>query len=115
MKFLEWNNERVGNYNVFMITNKDEAQKIVQHFNTELALSCTFPPDLGELEYYYFLNTEFKTITPMPDLTLAFGGMYNGYPPYGEEIDGFEFVLEEYKLTFNDYDERIKEAACEQI
>ena len=51
----------------------------------------------------------------MPDLTLAFGGMYNGYPPYGEEIDGLEFVLEEYKLTFNDYDERIKEAACEQI
>lgn len=44
MKFLEWNNERVGNYDVFMITNKDEAQKIVQHFNTELALSCTFPP-----------------------------------------------------------------------
>lgn len=112
MKFLEWNNKRVGNYDIFMITNKYEVQKIVQYFDSILALSCTYSSNLGEEEYYYFLNTELKTITPMPDLTLAFGGMYNGYPPYGEEIKDIEFVVEEYSLTFNDFDERIKCPKC---
>ena len=99
MKFLEWHNECVGDYDVFMVVYKDEAQKIVQHFDTELALSCTTPSATGVEQYFYFLNTKLKTITPMPILALAFSCQYNGYPPYGEDIDKFEFTLEDYKLS----------------
>lgn len=107
MQFLEWNNKNVGDYNVFMIITKAEAQKIVDFFDNELAWSCSFPQNLGDEEYYYFLNTELKTITPMPFLSFAFGGMYNGYPPYGEEIENFSFELDGYELTFHQEDYRI--------
>lgn len=109
MKFLEWKIESIGNYDTFMIANKNEAERFVHHFNTALALSCSFPSASGEEEYYYFLNTIEKTITPMPFLALAFGGMYNGCPPYGEEIKVPDFVLADYKLTFNKHDKRNKD------
>ncbi len=98
MKFLKWLNDSVGEYDIFMIANKNEAQRIVQYFDTSLALSCASFTDSGE-EYYYFLNTRLKKITPMTHLAFAFGGMYNGYTPYGEELDNFDFKLEEYILS----------------
>ena len=98
MKFLEWHNECVGDYDVFMVATRDEAQWIVQYFNTKLALSCTMPSATGVEQYFYFLNTKLKTITPMPILALAFGCQYNGYPPYGENIDNFDFALEDSTL-----------------
>ncbi len=96
MKFLEWKNKNIGDFDVFGIAGKEEMDMIVSYFGTDEAESVTFR-DMNE--YYYFINSKDKTITPMPMLSLAFGGMYNGYPPYGDEINYVDFDIKEYKLV----------------
>ena len=98
MRFFEWNNQYVGDYDIFMLATKEEMLRIVGYFGTQQAQSCTFDPQADDAEYYYFINSKEKSLTPMPRLSLAFGGMYNGYPPYGDEKPDFSFTLEDYRL-----------------
>lgn len=119
MRFLKWDHDYFGNgkYDVFMILSKDEMLDVVSYYQTPLARSATFNPayidePFGSEEYYYFLNTEDKIIIPMADYNWAFGNMYNGYPPYGDEFDNISFNKEEYCLDFDIYDERVKCPKC---
>ena len=98
MRFFEWHNEIVGDFDVFLVLEEPEMIELSKVFQDKDIKSSTFPE---EKKYYYFLNTKKKTITPMPKLSLAFGGMYNGYPPYGDElqidIDFSNYTLVYYK------------------
>ncbi len=98
MKCYEWLNEQVGDYDVLIAADKRESDAIVSHFATENAKGCkAYLAD----EWYYFVNTKNKTITPVPILALAFGGQYNGDFPFGKEIQ-FIFNIEEYSLKLYD-------------
>lgn len=98
MTYFEWHNEIVGDFDVFLVLDGVEVLELSKKFQGKDIKSANFPE---ENKYYYFLNTKKKTITPMPNLSLAFGGMYNGYPPYGEElkidIDFSNYTLVYYK------------------
>ena len=96
MKFYEWNNKMIGNFDIFAEMNEIEKDIIVSHYNTLSAESVSIPETD---KYYYFISSTGKIITPLPMLSLAFGGMYNGYPPYGEEITDFKFDITEYELA----------------
>ena len=94
MKCYEWLNEQVGDFDVFIVADKRESDVIINHFATENAKGCK-AHTAGE--WYYFVNTQNKTITPMPILALAFGGQYNGDLPFGKKIQ-FIFNVDEYSL-----------------
>lgn len=78
MQIYKWLNDAVGDYDLFVVLNEQEVEK------NGLEKSVCFPAE-EEAQYFYFVNTEKKTITPMPMLSLAFGGQYNAFPPYSEE------------------------------
>ena len=94
MQFWEWKNKRIGDFNIFAVLNENEKNELLAHYGTPLAESIS----LSE-KYYYFINSKRKIITPMPELYFAFGGQYNGYPPYGNEITNFTLVLLDYELV----------------
>ncbi len=96
MLFLEWTNENIGKFDIFAILNTDEKNQLVTYYKTKSAESAVL---IEENKYFYFINSKKKTITPMPMLSLAFGGQYNGEPPYGEEVIDFEFDYKDYKLV----------------
>ena len=95
MKCFEWLNKQVGEFDVFLIADANETESIVQYFGVESARGCK---SHFSDEWYYFVNTKNKTITPMPFLALAFGGQYNGDTPIGEEIASFSLGVNEYSL-----------------
>lgn len=77
MRFYEWPNSAVGSYDIFAAMDESEAKNVLSIFG-DGAKTCSLHG-----QYYYFLNTKKKAIAPLPFLALAFGGQYNGYPPYG--------------------------------
>ena len=50
--------------------------------------------------HYYLVNDKKRVLNPLKMPSLAFGGMWNGYPPYGDETDcHFSLdTLPEYRL-----------------
>ena len=95
MRYFEWLNKQVGDYDVFLMADKKETENIVEHFATENAKSCKSNIDN---EWYYLLNVNNKTITPIPILSLVFGGQYNEDLPYGKELIKFNFEVKDYSL-----------------
>ncbi len=82
MLILEWTNKNVTEADLFIKLDKGEMDKLESLF-PEIRKGWHNVLDSG----YVFLNREKKTITPLNVLSLAFGGQYNGYPPYGGEVD----------------------------
>lgn len=89
MQVYKWLNEAVGDFDFFVVLSEAEVN------DYKLARSVSFIND-GEKQYFYFVNTREITITPMPLLSLAFGGQHNGYLPFQEtdittvDINGFK-------------------------
>ncbi len=81
MLILEWTNKNVTEADLFIKLDKGEMNKLESIF-PEIRKGWQEVLDSG----YVFVNRKKKTITPLNVLSLAFGGQYNGYPPYGEEI-----------------------------
>lgn len=77
MQVYEWLNEIVGDFDYFVVLSETEVE------DYGLEKSVTFINE-EEKRYFYFVNTREKTVTPMPMLSLAFGGQYNAYLPYKE-------------------------------
>ena len=113
MKFYFWTNngDRVGDYDIFCETNEEEKQIIVKHFNNVMAESVYFE-DESQKKFFYLLNTNKKTITPLSKLSHAFGGQYNAWGPIGYEYENFIFNLNEYSLVL--YNENHNQN-CEKI
>ena len=79
MLCVSWNG--LGGYNRFIRVDEKEMQTIVNHYNNPDAVAWGW----GDGNYYYLVNDEKRVITPLKMPSLAFGGQWNGYPPYGEE------------------------------
>ena len=88
MKFYFWTNngDGVGDYDIFCETNEEEKQIIVKHFNNVMAESVYFE-DESQKKFFYLLNINKKTITPLSKLSYAFGGQYNAWAPVGYEYE----------------------------
>lgn len=85
-----------GGYDRFIRVDENEMQEIVNHYNDPEAAAWG-----GHDGYHYYLLCDEKRIlTPLKMPSLAFGGMWNGYPPYGDETACY-FTLDkllEYRL-----------------
>ncbi len=104
MLILEWTNKNVTGADLFIKLDKDEMDKLESQF-PEIRKGWQEVFDAG----YVFVNREKKTITPLNVLSLAFGGQYNGYPPYGNEIDAEIDFTELTWVTYTEIEqERIK-------
>ncbi len=66
MLILEWTNKNVTEADLFIKLDKDEMDKLESIF-----------PEIRKGWHKVFVN----------DISLAFGGQYNGYPPYGDVVD----------------------------
>ena len=85
MRFFPWKNNRITDADLFVRIESDEIAEFEKIFPLIVEDSARF--DKG---YFGFVDTAKKTYTPMRDITFAFGGMYNGYPPYGDEVRDIE-------------------------
>ena len=103
MKFYFWTNngDGIGDYDIFCETDETEMQDIVRHSNNTMAKSVCYE-DEGKKVFFYLLNTNKKTITPLSKLSHAFGGQYNAWIPVGCEYTNFVFNLTEYELILYD-------------
>lgn len=97
MLIVEWTNKNVTESDLFIKLDKDEMDKLESLF-PEIRKAWHKVLDSA----YVFVNREKKTITPLNDISLAFGGQYNGYPPYGNEIDA---EIDFTELTWVQYTE----------
>jgi len=88
-----------GGYDRFIRVDEIEMQAIVSHFHNPNAVAWGW----DEGDHYYLVNDEKRVITPLKMPSLAFGGQWNGYPPYGEETTcHFSLdVLSEYRLEMD--------------
>lgn len=106
MKVLSWNNQAVGDYDLFIILNGNEVSLLQKQFEGQDVISI----HTDEIdEYYYFVNSSKKRITPMPMLSLAFGGQYNGYPPYSDDAGVETIDFEGYQLEYSKWHDYLLE------
>lgn len=80
MELRQWTG--VGDYDYFLIISNDELKQLFDESDIINRTSVTF----NNLQFYYFINISRKVIAPLPELSLAFSGQYNGYPPYGKPL-----------------------------
>lgn len=92
MRLYEWLYPEVGDYDLFIVADKREMNSIVSQFG-DTAKTVSIRD-----EYYYFVNTQRKTISPLPFLALAFGGQYDE-SPVGKQIFRSSLDLKNYQLT----------------
>ena len=85
-----------GSYDRFIRVDEKEMQAIMDHYDDPEAAAWGW----GDGNHYYLVNDEKRVLTPLKKPSLAFGGMWNGYPPYGDETDcHFSLdTLPEYRL-----------------
>ena len=96
MKCYTW--DGIGGYDRFLCVDENEVQEIINHYANPNAAGKKWVNG-----YYYLLCDEKRILTPLPFLALAFGGQYNGYPPYGEKTT-CHFSLDtisEYRLEMD--------------
>ena len=80
MQVFQWKNKKAVDADLFIRFEEKEIRDLETVF-PGVSSAC------AEINGYYgFVNTEKKTFTPLRKPSLAFGGGYNGYLPYGEEI-----------------------------
>lgn len=77
--------------NLWLLIDDSEIEKVDALF-PEAGLCCAN----SDKTYYCFLNSKRKAIIPMRKLSYAFGGMYNGDMPYGDEVTEMDVDLSEY-------------------
>lgn len=100
MKFYKWHVKFIA-CDVFLVVNREEFIGMTEYFhqNTFVNHAATLTGD----DFYIFINTEKKFLAPMTKLAYAFGGMWNAYPPYGDEIENFNIDFREYRQRFDKY------------
>lgn len=85
-----------GGYDRFIRVDEREMQEIVNHYADPEAAAW------GDRDgyHYYLLCDEKRILTPLKRPSLAFSGLWNGYPPYGDETACYFALdkLSEYRL-----------------
>ena len=83
MIFVSWNNKRITEADIF-VKFDDEEISILDSIFPQARTSCVHYGG-----YFAFIDTKRRLFIPLRKASYAFGGQYNGYPPYGEELTGF--------------------------
>ena len=91
MRFFTWNNKSIADADLLVLIDEREIRAVDALF-PEASACCSN----SDKTYYCFLDTKRKTIIPMRKLSYAFGGMYNGNMPYGDEVTNMAVNLREY-------------------
>ncbi len=91
MRFFVWNNKRIVAADLLVLIDDREIGK-VDALLPEASKCCSN----RDKTYYCFLDTKRKIIIPMRKLSYAFGGMYNGDMPYGDEVTDMTIELKGY-------------------
>ena len=97
MLSLLW--QEPGGYDRFVRVDEREMQSIVEHYGDPPAAAWGG----GDGYHYYLVCDEKRILTPLIMPSLAFGGQWNGCPPYGEETAcRFSLTtLSEYRLEMD--------------
>lgn len=81
----------MGSYEYLVAADDEERKRVVAAF-----------PDIVLTEFggetFFLVSKERCAITGLPFLALAFGGQYNGYPPYKKTND---LIAENEIVSFN--------------
>lgn len=93
MRIFQWKNKRVTSADLFLRIEESEIKDIDAIF-PEASEACTH----FDNAYFAFVDTTKKLFIPMRNPSYAFGGMYNGYPPYGDEMT--DTVIDMKELTW---------------
>ena len=83
MIFVSWNNKRITEADIFVKLD-DEEISILDSIFPQARTSCVHYGG-----YFAFIDTKRRLFIPLRKASYAFGGQYNGYPPYGVELTGF--------------------------
>ena len=97
MKVLEWKHKTITEADLFVELDQDESNELESLFpGFKEACDTLFG-------YFVFVNSNKKTVTPLRNYSFAFGNQYNGYPPYGQVLDGK--VIDFKELSWQPYTE----------
>ena len=100
--FYEFDNKRIGDYDVILHATEDEMKKILDHFDVQWAVPDCLPAEYNKMKtdlYLYFINSGKHEIVPVWSINYAYGHLYNGDGPVGEELPDFSMDLGEYSFT----------------
>ena len=100
--FCEFDNTRIGDYDVILHASEDEMKKILDHFDMSWAVPDCFPAERNKFKtdlYMFFINSKTHEIVPVWNINYAYGHMYNGYGPVGEDLPDFSLDLDEYSFN----------------
>lgn len=97
MRFFQWKNKRITNSNLFVQMNEDELMDLSSLFPEIQECCVSFDG------FYVFIDMARKTIIPLRNPSFAFGGLYNGNMPYGEELK--DITVDFKKLRWEPYTE----------
>ena len=88
-----------GGYDRFIRVDEKEMQAIVDHYGNPDAAAWGW----GDGNHFYLVNDEKRVLTPLKMPSLAFGGQWNGDPPYGDETASHFSLctLSEYRLEMD--------------
>ena len=97
MLCFTWNGP--GGYDCFVRVNEKEMQAIVDHYGNPDAAAWGW----GDGNHFYLVHDEKRVLTPLLMPSLAFGGQWNGYPPYDKRTTcHFSLdTLDEYRLEMD--------------
>ena len=90
-QFWEWKSTFFGIFDVLAAFNSKELERLSTLFGDDVRQAASWDDQV-----YFFLDTANKVISPMVRLSYAFGGQYNGYPPYGRQLKDFVFQSSQY-------------------
>ena len=90
MRFFTWKNKRITDADLLVRIEDSEIEGVDAVF-PEASKLCSH----GDNAYFAFIDTERKLFIPMRLLSYAFGGMYNGYLPYGDEVTDTDINLKD--------------------
>ena len=99
--FCECDNTRIGDYDVILHASEDEMKKILDHFDMSWAVPDCFPAEYNKFKtdlYMFFINSKEREIVPVWSVNYAYGHMYNGYGPVGEDLPDFSLNLDDYSF-----------------
>ncbi len=100
--FCEFDNTRIGDYDVILHASEDEMKKILDHFDMSWAVPDCFPAERNKFKtdlYMFFINSKTHEIVPVWNINYSYGHMYNGFGPVGEDLPDFSLDLDEYSFN----------------
>ena len=99
--FCEFDNTRIGDYDVILHASEDEMKKILDHFDMSWAVPDCLPAEYNKFKtdlYLFFINSKTHEIVPVWNINYVYGRQYNGYGPVGEDLLDFSLNPDDYSF-----------------